>query len=331
MTDFSRLPNKEKINGREVFSMIIPQNFNFKGESKAVDENGENGVLIKDGILLKGIMDEKNLGKGMGLMLRNMHEKYGEHAALEILGKMFKLGIKVLLKYGFTTAISDTDLPEKARIMIKDILNKTHDEVSTLINLYHQRKLEIFPGRTMNETLELKILELLNKARNETGKIVQEYCSKKTYTIIMADSGARGNYLNLAQMAAVVGQQAMRGKRIGNGYDGRTLSSFKKGDLSSEARGFIANGFKSGLNPYEFFFGSMTGRDSLMDTALRTPKSGYLYRRLANAMQDLKVEYDGTVREASGKIVQFSYGEDNIDVSRSENGQINVQRIIDSV
>jgi len=75
----------------------------------------------------------------------------------------------------------------------------------------------------------------------------------------------------------------------------------------------------------------MTGRDSLMDTALRTPKSGYLYRRLANALQDLKVEYDGTVRDASKTIVQFSYGEDQIDVSRSENGTIDVKKLIDEV
>ena len=75
----------------------------------------------------------------------------------------------------------------------------------------------------------------------------------------------------------------------------------------------------------------MTGRDSLMDTALRTPKSGYLYRRLANAMQDLKVEYDNTVRDASSKIIQFEYGEDSIDVSKSENGIINVKRIISTI
>ena len=76
---------------------------------------------------------------------------------------------------------------------------------------------------------------------------------------------------------------------------------------------------------------AMTGRDSLMDTALRTPKSGYLYRRLANALQDMKVEYDYTVRNASKGIIQFKYGEDNIDVSKSEGGKINVQRIIDDV
>ncbi|MEK6868310.1 MAG: DNA-directed RNA polymerase subunit A', partial [Nanoarchaeota archaeon] len=89
--------------------------------------------------------------------------------------------------------------------------------------------------------------------------------------------------------------------------------------------------FKSGLGPAEFFFGAMTGRDSLMDTALRTPKSGYLYRRLANALQDMRVAYDGTVRDANGMIVQFKYGEDNIDVSKSEKGKLNVQRLFSQV
>jgi DNA-directed RNA polymerase subunit A' len=149
--------------------------------------------------------------------------------------------------------------------------------------------------------------------------------------MVMAESGARGNLLNLAQMAACVGQQAMRGQRIDKGYAGRTLSVFKENDLSPSARGFITNGFKTGLEPHEFFFAAMTGRDSLMDTALRTPKSGYLYRRLANAMQDLKVEYDSTVRDAAKRIVQFSYGEDGIDVSKSENGKLNVERVIQSM
>ena len=137
------------------------------------------------------------------------------------------------------------DDSEKARIKIREILNNAEDEVNTMINLYHQGKLEIFPGRTMEETLELKILEILNRARNETGKIVQEYGRKGTHTLIMAESGSRGNYLNLAQMAACVGQQAMRGKRIEKGYLGRTLSTFAAGDLSSGAHGFIRNGFKS--------------------------------------------------------------------------------------
>ena len=172
---------------------------------------------------------------------------------------------------------------------------------------------------------------MLNKVRNDIGDLISKEYKGRNLTVTMIKSGAAGNSLHLTQMGACVGQQALRGKRISKGFEDRTLSAFKKHDLSSEARGFISNGFKSGLNPTEFFFGAMTGRDSLMDTALRTPKSGYLYRRLANAMQDLKVDYDGTVRDASNRIIQFAYGEDGIDVSKSEKGSINVKRIIKSV
>lgn len=324
--DYSKLPRKERIHGREIFSVLLPDDFSFIGKTRTNEE-----VLIKDGKLLKGYMDRANLGEGSGLLLRNLHQKYGKDFAIDLLGKVFRLGIQVLFKTGFTTATSDTDLPEDAKLKVQETLDKAKKDVEELISLYKDNKLETFPGKNLEETLELRILEVLNKARNEAGNIAADYSNKKSHTMIMANSGARGNILNIAQMASCVGQQAMRGKRINKGYEDRTLSSFKKGDLSPEARGFISNGFKTGLTPYEFFFGAMTGRDSLMDTALRTPKSGYLYRRLANAMQDLKIEYDNTVRDASKKIVQFSYGEDNIDVSKSENGIINVKRIIESI
>ena len=324
--DFSRLARKEQIDGKEVFSALIPEDFNFTGKTK---ENEE--VSIKNGKLVEGYMDRSNLGEGSGLLLRNIHKKYGKDFTIDLLGKIFRLGIEVLLKTGFTCAVSDTDLPENASLRVQETLNNAKKEAENLIVQYKDNKLESFPGRTLEESIELRILEVLNKARNETGEIVAKFADMTSHTMIMARSGARGNLLNLAQMAACVGQQALRGKRIEKGYDGRTLSSFKKNDLSPAARGFISERFKTGLSPTEFFFGAMTGRDSLMDTALRTPKSGYLYRRLANALQDLKVEYDGTVRDASSKIVQFQYGEDGIDVSKSEKGFINVKRIIKSI
>jgi len=190
--------------------------------------------------------------------------------------------------------------------------------------------LEHLPGRTLLETLELRILEALNRARNKSGDIAMKQV-KDSAALVMAKCGSRGNVLNIAQMTAIVGQQALHGKRIDSGYRGRTLSYFKKHDLSPKAHGFIRNNFKSGLKPHEFFFGAMTGRDALMDTALRTPKSGYLYRRLSNALQDLKVEYDGSVRDASGKVVQFMYGEDALDVSKTKNGKIDSKRVIQEV
>jgi len=330
ITNFSRLPNKAVISGREIFSVVIPEDFSFVGKSKKPDTDGDSKVEIKKGMLVKGVMDSANLGEGSGLLLRNIHQVYGPERAIKILLDIFLLGITVLQKAGFTTAISDTDLPDNAIKLIDETIAGAEEDVQTLIKQYHDKTIEAFPGRSMLETLELKILELLNKTRNKAGELVQEHCDKKTHTIIMADSGARGNPINLAQMAACVGQQAMRGKRIEKGFKDRTLSYFKRGDLSPDARGFIRDGFKRGLSPAEFFFGAMTGRDSLMDTALRTPKSGYLYRRLANALQDLKVEYDETVRDANNKIIQFVYGEDGIDVTKSENGVVNVDKIIQS-
>ncbi len=333
LTDFSKFSRKSIVNGKEIFSALLPDDFNYEGHSRSCDRSKdkcdkETHVVIEDGKIVSGVLDRNSLGEESGLMLRNIHQKYGKDYSIDLLGKIFRLGIEYLLRVGFTSALADTDMPESAKAKIRDDLDAARKEVDSLITHFREGKLETFPGKTTQETLELKILEVLNKARNETGKTVAQFADKRSHTMIMAESGARGNLLNLAQMAACVGQQAMRGKRIEKGFEGRTLSHFKKGDLGSEAHGFIANGFKTGLTPAEFFFGSMTGRDSLMDTALRTPKSGYLYRRLANAMQDLKVEYDNTVRDASRKIIQFEYGEDGIDVSKSENGVINVRRII---
>ena len=332
--DFSKLPNKQKISGRELFSVLIPEDFSFTGKSKSFkkeiskEKQLEGFVNIQNGKLLSGVMDSNNLGQGAGLMLRNFHKKYGEEFTIDLINKLFKLGIYVLLKKGFTTSVSDTDLPEEANNKIKEILDKAEEKVEKLIELYHKKELETFPGKTLEETLELKILEVLNKARNETGNVVTEYSVVENGTLIMTRSGSRGNPLNMAQMAAVVGQQAMGGGRISRGYANRTLTCFKRNDLMPAARGFIRESFKKGLKPSEFFFAAMTGRDSLMDTALRTPKSGYLYRRLSNAMQDLRVEYDNTIRDANKRIIQFSYGDDGIDVSRSEGGLLNIKRII---
>ena len=146
----------------------------------------------------------------------------------------------------------------------------------------------------------------------------------------MADSGAMGKVMSIVQMHAGVGQQSLQGKRISRGFDGRTLSHFKKGDISPEARGYIKSSLRKGLKPHEVFFGSITGRDGLMDTALRTPKTGYLYRRMATAMLDLLVQKDLSVRNEKGEIIQFRYGDDGIDVSKTVSGRFDVKSIIEN-
>ena len=324
--DFSKIKQEKNVSGRDIFSALLPNNFDFIGLTR----NDEN-VVIKNGKLIEGFIDKATIGEENGTLIRAIYKRYGEGVGLEIMGKIFKLGIEVLLKTGFTTGIKDSDLSDE---LIKKNKEKTDDiisEINTLIKQYKNNDLKQLPGLTLEQTLENLILQLLNKLRDKIGEAVYENVHEKNSTVLMVRSGAQGNFLNLAQMAALVGQQVLRGTRIHLGYRDRTLSFFEQGSLDAESRGFVKNSYRSGLNPKEYFFHAMTGRDSLMDTALRTPKSGYLYRRLANALQDIRVEYDGTVRDANKRIIQFSYGDDGLDVSKTEGGSINVKRIVKEV
>ncbi len=178
----------------------------------------------------------------------------------------------------------------------------------------------------------MQIMQVLGKARDRTGEIAGRHLGLGNSAVVMAVSGARGSMLNLTQMAGCVGQQSVRGERIMRGYDDRTLPHFKKGDRGSDAHGFIKHSYKGGLNATEFFFHAIGGREGLVDTAVRTSQSGYLQRRMINALQDLKVAYDGTVRTTGGRIIQFTYGEDGTDPMKSCFGDpVDVKGIVESV
>ncbi len=317
---------KKTVDGKEIFSALLPNDFDFTGHSKSKEP-----VIIKKGVLVEGIIDKTTIGQDKGDLIRAIYARYGANVGLDLLGKIFRLGIAVLLKNGFTTGISDTDLPSEVGDKCKETIYNSERRVSQLIEQYERKELEALPGLTLEDTLEVKIMEVLNRCRTRVGEIISESNLQENPTLIMALSGAKGSYLNLSMIAACVGQQALRGKRVDIGYRGRTLSIFTKGELSPKAKGFIKRGYKEGLTPEEYFMHAMTGRDSLMDTALRTPKSGYLYRRLSSALQDIKIEYDETVRDANSNIVQFKYGEDGLDVSKTEGGKINVGRIVREV
>ncbi|MCD4759481.1 DNA-directed RNA polymerase subunit A' [archaeon] len=318
--------SKDKVTGKEIFSILLQEDFNFVGTSK-----DGNNVIIKNGSLKEGIIDKALVGEDNGQLIREIYAKYNEDVGIDFLAKIFKLGIATLLYSGFTIGISDSDIPEKVDKKNEELVKKAKKDVNAIIKIYDEGKLESLPGNTVEETLELKITEVLNKVRNDISKQVSNTVNEDNPTIIMANSGAKGNLLNVAMMSSCVGQQAIRGKRVKGKMHGRALSIFKKNDLSPEAHGFIEKGYKKGMSPHEYYFGAMTGRDALMDVALRTPKSGYLYRRLANALQDLRIEYDSTVRDAEKSIVQFKYGEDGIDISKSDGGKINVKKIIKQI
>ena len=148
---------------------------------------------------------------------------------------------------------------------------------------------------------------------------------------IMATTGARGSSLNVGQMAGALGQQARRGNRLNKGYNNRVLTHFEEHENDPDAHGFVKSNYRDGLSTLEFFFHAMGGREGLVDTAVRTQQSGYMQRRLINALEHIKLEYDGTVRDPHGHIIQFLYGEDGIDVAKSDHGEaFNIDRLIES-
>jgi DNA-directed RNA polymerase subunit A' len=301
--------SKKNIDGKEIISEIIPK-IDYQNKTKT----GEV-FSIKNGKIESGVVDENVFGVESGALLKFLDKEVGRDETIKCLENAFSIGTNYLSQHGFTISVNDLDVNEKVINQTKEIIQNAENETLKIIQDYESEDLEIIPGKTSEETREIKILQTLNNVRTKIGKIVSKELPKTNPISVMISSGAGGNILNITQMACCVGQQALWGKRIGIGFNNRTLSFFKEYDLSPKARGFIYNSFLKGLEPYEFFFGAITGRDALMDTALRTPKSGYLYRRLANALQDIRVEYDKTVREGSGKIIQFKYGEDGKDVS----------------
>ena len=300
---------KSNISGNEIISTVIPK-LDYKAKSR--DGSAFN---IKSGKIETGIVDEKVFGVEAGDLLKYIDKDFGRDHAIKVLENSFALGTNYLTNHGFTISVDDLNVSDKVKKETDQIVMGAEKETELIIKNYQEGKLEIIPGKTDEETREIKILQTLNGIRTKVGKIVGKEIYKTNPVSVMMDSGSGGSVLNVTQMACCVGQQALWAKRIGIGYNNRTLSFFKEHDLAPKAKGFIYSSFLEGLKPHEFFFGAITGRDALMDTALRTPRSGYLYRRLANALQDIRVEYDKTVRDGSGKIIQFLYGEDGKDVA----------------
>jgi DNA-directed RNA polymerase subunit A' len=345
MVQKSQLPMPEPRNrdwtGKEIFSLLLPDDLHmvYKAEicrkcDECLREECKNDayVVIENGELKMGAIDEKAFGAFSGKILDSVVKQYGTDRAREFLDSATKLSISGIMKRGFTTSTADEEIPREARDRIEELLSNAEKRVEQLIEAYHNEELEALPGRSLRETLEMKIMQVLGEARDKSGEIAESYFGMDNHAVIMALTGARGSMLNLTQIAACVGQQSVRGGRIERGYRNRTLPHFQEGELGAKASGFVHSSYKSGLDPLEFFFHAMGGREGLVDTAIRTAQSGYMQRRLVNALQDLNVNEDGTVRDNRGVVIQTRYGEDGIDPAKSDYGKVaDIDRLIEEM
>jgi len=328
--------------GKQIFSLFLPKDFNYTLKASVCrqcpvcsNENCEYDayVVVKNGILESGVIDKNSIGaeKSESLYHRIVKD-YGNEAGRKFLNSICKLFNRFITTKGFTYALDELDLTKEADEKITEVVSMAEKNVHNLIEKYRESTLQRLQGQTLEESLEIYIMNELAKARDKSGEIADTHFKMNNDGVIMTRTGARGSSLNIGQMAACVGQQSIRGKRITRGYRDRSLSHFKRDDPSPAARGFVRASYRDGLNPIEFFFHAMGGREGLVDTAVRTQQSGYMQRRLINALEYLRVEYDETVRDPEGSIAQFKYGEDGVDPAKSDHGKaVNIERLIQQV
>jgi DNA-directed RNA polymerase subunit A' len=270
-------------------------------------------VRIRNGALLTGVIDKVSY---QGILLDTIFREFGPGAARKFLDESTQMVLVALMDQGFTTSVANSDISEEANKRVDQVIKDAERDVNMLIKKYDASELKRIPGKSLKETLEDNIMAILGKARADAGKIAEADLGEDNSAIVMSRVGSRGGLLNVTQMSACVGQQAVRGGRVLRGYRNKSLPHFKEGDIGIDSRGFVRSSFKKGLNPIEYFFHGMGGREGLVDKGIRTAKSGYMQRRLINALQDLVLRADGTVRDATDVIVQFKYGDDGVDPMR---------------
>ncbi|NOQ56094.1 MAG: DNA-directed RNA polymerase subunit A' [Nanohaloarchaea archaeon] len=321
---------KEIYTGKELMSFILPKGLDVEYQANICKKCGtckkekcthDAYVKVADGEMISGVIDQNAISPFKGRILDKIDLEFGHSEAVVFLERITRLATEYLMYRGFTISVSEEDVPQSVKDDINGFVDEHFVKVYALIDEFNKGKIEVQPGLTPEETLEGLILselfEIVNKSQNLIAKEAKDNDAQ-----IMAKTGARGSIQNLTFMAGIIGPETVQGHRIFRGYKDRTLPHYKRGDLSAEAHGFVRSCYKQGLSPTEFFFEAMKGREGIMDSSLKTRISGYMQRRLVNALQDILVARDHSARDSSGRIVQFVAGEDGIDPSKSDGGKL---------
>ncbi|MFQ5406328.1 MAG: DNA-directed RNA polymerase subunit A' [Candidatus Micrarchaeia archaeon] len=321
----------KNITGRQILSTLLPKKFNFEGKNRSCVVNepctrtkckNDAFVYIKDGKHETGHIDSKIIDQ----IIKKIFKENGSEQTRKFIDAATKLSVQVITNYGLSISLDDYYLNKQAREEIRDLYKEGRKEVKNLVTKYKEGKLQRKPGKTRKETLEELVMNILENVRHQTWKIIHKHIRKNPSNIneknfyinsplMLATAGSRGKAINVVQMAGMVGQQAIRGKRMTSGYKGRILPHFRRGDMGDEAKGFVNRPYREGLSPLHYFFHAAGGRDSVVDKGVNPAKTGYMQRRLINALQDIIVQPDSSVRDAEGKIIQYKYGDDALDTT----------------
>jgi DNA-directed RNA polymerase II subunit RPB1 len=313
--------DKYMYSGKDAYSQILPPGLFINLKNKKEEHFIVNNSVIAAN---SGSLDKKTFHDISTGLIPVIYHDYGPFEVRKFLDNTQRLICRWLLTSGFSVGISDL-VPDKKteetlKNKIKEMKNLAYDKLDDIRRGIIDNN-SIFSNE---EYIEREIIAILDKTTNNVGKIsLNQIDDTNNRMINMVKAGSKGKEINVAQMIACVGQQNVDGKRITYGFTDRTLPHYTKYDDGPEARGFVKNSFISGLTPQEVFFHAMGGRQGLIDTAVKTSETGYIQRRLVKAMEDSKINYDNTVRTATGSIIQYIYGEDGMDGCKIETQYIN--------
>ena len=319
----SLFDKKDSISSFELLSQIIPpMSLQYKTKHFGDDEDykkSNNVLQIENGKYIRGQLEKGVLGSGTKGLLHRVYNDYGYFACADFVDNLQNIVTEYMKSSAYSVGISDLIADDATNVKIGDIITTKKKEVRNLIDQTHLGIFENKTGKSNQEEFETQVNNILNVALKDAGKAGRKSLAQDNRFVIMVNAGSKGSDLNISQMISCLGQQNVDGKRIPYGFEHRTLPHFTKFDDTPGARGFVESSYITGLTPEELFFHAMGGREGLIDTAVKTSTTGYIQRRLIKGLEDLKVEYDMTVRNNKRKIIQFSYGDDGFDTTKVEN------------
>ena len=318
--------------GQQIVSVLLPPlnldmpNGQYDEERDKSNPKSDNFVRIKNGIVNQGVFDKSVFSSQL---IHLIYNDYGPQKTVEFLDSLQRIVALHLVNSGFSVGLSDLIADANTRSEIDKLMNELKAKIENIIQQVHLGLFDNTSGRTNQEEFERVIFGELNQVVNNAGKLGRNSLADNNRMTNMIKAGSKGSNTNVAQMIAVLGQQNVEGKRIPYGLQDRTLPHFKRYDDGAAARGFIESSFIKGLTPSETFFHAMSGREGLIDTAVKTADTGYLQRQLVKAMEDLMTQHDKTVRDAAGTIIQFNYGEDGTNSTKIEYQALNLGGLSD--
>lgn len=256
--------------GKQVVSALLPAVYLSMGNKVWDEANGKddpNYVIIENGIIKQGVLDGDIFDKAL---IHILYNDFSPETTVEFIDSLQLVVATYLQNSGFSVGLSDLIADEATLTTISADMNTLKRQIESIQLQVHMGLFDNPSGRTNQDEFENRVFQTLDKVIGAAGKTGLKSLSANNRMVNMVKCGSKGADLNIAQMIALLGQQSIEGKRIAYGFQDRTLPHFKRYDDGAEARGFIESSFVKGLTPAEFFFHAMTGREGLIDTAVKS-------------------------------------------------------------